>query len=77
MYVERTKVMKFSRQPVPLYIMTDQEQLVDVECFNDFGTLVTGNARCTHELKSRISMAKVVFNEQKIIFFPPVNWTSI
>ena len=75
MNVERTKVMKLSRQPAPLYIMTGQEQLVGVKYFNDFGTLITSNARCTCEIKSRISMAKAVFNELKIILFSPANWT--
>jgi len=55
--------------------MTDQNQLVDVEYYNDFVTLVTSNARCTREIKSRISMAKAAFNEQKIILFSPANWT--
>jgi hypothetical protein len=68
MYVERTKVMKFLRQPALLHIMTDQKQLVDVEYYNDFVTLVTSNARCTREIKSRISMAKEAFNERNIIF---------
>jgi hypothetical protein len=45
MYMERAKVMKVSMQPALLRIMTDQEELVDVEYFNDFGTLVTSNAR--------------------------------
>jgi len=67
--------MKFPRPPAQLHIMTDQKQLVDVEYFNDFGTLVIRNARCTREIKSRISMAKVAFSEQKIILFSPANWT--
>ena len=33
MNVEKTKVMRISRQPSPLKIMIDQKQLENVECF--------------------------------------------
>jgi len=57
--------------------MTDQKQLVDVEYYNDFVTLVTSNARCTRGIKSRISVAKAAFVEQKMVLFSPANWTKI
>jgi len=31
--VEKTKVMRISRQPTPITIMIDQKQLENVECF--------------------------------------------
>jgi len=34
MNVEKTKVMKISRQPLPVKIMIDQTQLENVESFN-------------------------------------------
>jgi len=33
MNVEKTKVMRISRQPTPITIMIDQKQLENVECF--------------------------------------------
>ena len=37
MNVEKTKVMRISRQPSPVTIMIDQKQLENVECFQIFG----------------------------------------
>ena len=54
--VEKTKVMRISRQPSPVTIM-----MWNVECFKSFG-------RCTCEIKSRIAMAKAAFNKKKNIF---------
>jgi hypothetical protein len=48
-YVENTKVMRISREPSPVQIMTDQKQLVNVEFFY-LGSLRTSDARCTHEI---------------------------
>jgi len=38
--------------------MIDQKQLDIVEYFNCLGNMVTNDARCTHEIKSRIAMEK-------------------
>jgi hypothetical protein len=37
--------------------------------------MITSDARCTREIKSRIAMAKAAFNKKKI--FSPANWTYI
>jgi hypothetical protein len=47
--VENTKVMRISREPSPVQIMTDQKQLGNVEFFY-LGSLRTTDARCTHEI---------------------------
>jgi hypothetical protein len=39
-------------------IMIDQKQLENVEYFNYLGSMITNDARCTHEIKSRFAMAK-------------------
>jgi hypothetical protein len=41
MNVEKTKVMKISRQPSPVTIMIGQKQLENVECFKYFGSILT------------------------------------
>ena len=49
MNVENTKVMRISREPSPVQIMTDQKQLRNVEFFY-LGSLRTTDARYTHEI---------------------------
>jgi hypothetical protein len=39
-----------------------------VEYFKYLGGLIINDARCTHEMKSRIAMAKAAFNKKKILF---------
>jgi hypothetical protein len=46
-------------------IMIDQKQLENVEYFNHLGSMITNDARCTREIKSRIAMAKAAFNKKK------------
>jgi hypothetical protein len=65
---EKTKVMRISRQPSPVQIVTDQKQLENVEYFNYLGSMITNHARCTREIKSRIAMAKAAFNKKKNLF---------
>jgi hypothetical protein len=64
----KTKVMRISRQPSPIKIMIDQKQLENVEYFNYLGSMITNDASCTCEIKSRIAMAKAAFNEKKNLF---------
>jgi hypothetical protein len=40
----------------------------NVEYFNYFGSMLTNDARCTREIKSRIAMAKAAFNKEKTVF---------
>jgi hypothetical protein len=44
MDVEKTKVMRISRQPFPLQIMI-VKKLENVECFNYLGSMITSDAR--------------------------------
>ena len=61
MKVEKTKVMRISRQSFPVKIMIDQKQLENVECFKYLCSMLTIDGRCTREIKSRIAMAKAAF----------------
>jgi hypothetical protein len=72
MNVEKTKVMRISRQPSPVTIMIDQKQLENVKCFKYLGSILTDDGRCTCEIKSRIVMAKTVLTRRRI--FLPTNW---
>ena len=66
--VEKTKVMRISRQPSPVKIMINQKQLENVESFNYLGSILTNDGRCTCEIKCRIAMAKAAFNKKRTLF---------
>jgi hypothetical protein len=46
--------------------MIDQKQLENVEYFNYLSNMIRNDARCTHEIKSRIAMAKAAFNKRTL-----------
>ena len=48
--------------------MTGQKQLGNAEYFNYSGSMITYDARCTCEIKSRIAMAKPAFKKEKALF---------
>jgi len=68
MNIEKTKVMRISRQPSPVTIMIDQKQLENVECYKYLGSMLTDDGRCTRGIKSRIAMAKAAFSKKKNLF---------
>jgi len=68
MNVEKTKVMRISRQPFPVKIMIDQKQLQNVESFKYLGSILTNDERGTCEIKCRIAMAKAAFIKKRAIF---------
>jgi hypothetical protein len=43
MNVEKTKVMRISRQPFPVKIMIDEKQLQNVESFKYLGSILTND----------------------------------
>jgi len=68
MDVEKTKVMRISRQPFPIKIMIDQKQLENVEYFKYLRSILTNDGRCICEIKRRIAMAKAAFNKKRAVF---------
>jgi hypothetical protein len=59
--------MRISKKPFTVKIMIDQKQLENVKYFNYLGSGIN-DARCTPEIKSRITMVKVAFNRKKTLF---------
>jgi hypothetical protein len=57
MNVEETKVMRMSRKPSPVQTVIDKKQMGNVKFFNYFVSVITNDARCTREIKSRIVVA--------------------
>jgi hypothetical protein len=68
MNVEKTNVMRISRQPFPVKIMIDQKQLENVEPFKYLVGILTNDGRCTCEIICRIAMAKAAFNKKRALF---------
>jgi hypothetical protein len=68
MNVEKTKVMRISRQPSPVKIMIDQKQLQNMESFKYLGNILTNDGRCTCEIKCRFAMDKAAFNKKRTLF---------
>jgi len=66
--VERTKVMRISRQPFPVKTIIDQKQIENVESFKYLGRILTIDGRCTCEIKCGIAMAKAAFKKKRALF---------
>jgi hypothetical protein len=65
--------MKISRQPSSNTAYGRSKHLENMECFNYLGSMLTNDAMCTLEIKSRIAMAKAAFNKKKTL--STSNWT--
>jgi hypothetical protein len=60
--------MRNSRQISPVTIIIEQKQLENLEFFKYLCSMLTNDGRCMCEIKSRISIAKAVFDKKKILF---------
>jgi hypothetical protein len=74
MNVEKTKVMRISRQPLPVKIMIDQKQLENLEAFKYLGSILTNDGRCTCEIKCKIAMDKAAFNKKRNLLLAQWTW---
>jgi len=68
------KVMRITRQASTIQIIIEQKQLENVEYFKYLVSMMTYDAKCTLEMKSRIAMAKEAFNKQKAYFTSKVDF---
>jgi hypothetical protein len=67
------KVIRITSQASTIQIIIDQKQLENVEYFKYLGSMMTYDAKCTLEIKSRIVMAKEAFNKKKAYFTSKVD----
>ncbi|PNF41645.1 hypothetical protein B7P43_G07643 [Cryptotermes secundus] len=67
MNVEKTKVMKISRQPTPVTIKIDQKQLENVKCFKYLGSLLTDDGRCTSEIECTTRRTRQTYHGRKSV----------
>ena len=47
----KNKIMRISRQPIPVKIMIDHKQLENMKSSKYFSSLLTNDGRCTCEIK--------------------------
>jgi hypothetical protein len=65
----KNKVMRISRQSLPLKIMIDKKKkLQNVESSKYLGSMLTNDGRYTCKIKSRIVTAKAAFNKKRALF---------
>ena len=55
--------------------MIDQKQPETVKYYKYLGSVITSDARCTCETKSRIVMANAAFNKKKTLFASKLDLT--
>jgi hypothetical protein len=55
------------REPSSLHVI-DQKKVENVEYLNELSGMITNDARCTREIKSKVAMAEAVFNRKKALF---------
>jgi hypothetical protein len=67
MNMEKSKVMRMSRQPSAIQIMRDQKQLENIGYLNQWDGMITTNERRTREIKSRIVKTKAAFKDKGLL----------
>jgi hypothetical protein len=60
--------MIIPKKPFPVQTMIHRKQLQNAEHFNCLGSMITNDARCTREIKSRIANAKAALNNKNTLF---------
>jgi len=62
-----TKVMRISRQTAIIQVIIHQKPTGESGIFQQLCRMITKDARCTRDIKSRVSMTNAAFNKKKII----------
>jgi hypothetical protein len=65
--VGNANVMRISREPSPLQVVINQKKLENVK-YSNYLCSITNDGKCTHEVNSRIAMAKADFTRKKELF---------
>jgi hypothetical protein len=59
--------MRFPRKSLPKQFMFDQKQQKRRKYLNYLGRKITDDKRCTRKIKFEIAIAKVAFNNKKVL----------
>ena len=71
--VEKTKVMRISRQPFPVKIMINQKQLENVESFKYLGSILTNDGNVL--VKLNVGLLWLKLHSTRRGFFYLAHWT--
>jgi hypothetical protein len=74
MNVEKTKVMRISRQPFPVKIMIEQKQLENVESFKYLCSILTNYVRCTCEISVGLLWLKLHSTRRGLFLLAHWTW---
>ena len=64
MNIDKSQVMRVSRNNESLHIKVDSRELKEVDHFKYLGSVLTRDGYCTREIKMRIAIAKEAFNRK-------------
>jgi hypothetical protein len=70
---KKTMVMRISRQPLPIQIVTHQKQPENVEYFKYLGSMITNEEDESVKLNPELSLQKQHSTRRRL--FSPANWT--
>jgi hypothetical protein len=74
MSVEKTKVMRISRQPFPVKIMIDQKQLEKVESFQYLGSILTNDGNVLVKLNVGLLWLKLHSTRRGLFYLAHWTW---
>jgi hypothetical protein len=64
---KKRKLMRISRQPSAVEVMSEQKQMENVKYFRYAGCIIINGTRSTREIKSRITMAMQHSTRKRIL----------
>jgi hypothetical protein len=65
---KKTEAIGMSAEPSLVENMTDQTHKENVKYFKNLGSMITNDARCTRDIKTRVTMAKAAFSKDRTFF---------
>jgi hypothetical protein len=71
---KQTKIMRISRQPLPVKLMTDQKQLQNVESFKYLGSMLKNDGRCTVKLNPVLLWQKLHLTRRGLFLLAKWTW---
>ena len=66
--MEKTEIMRISRELCPVGIMVDKKQMENAKYFRYLGSTITHGARCTRDIKPGFVTEKTAFNKKTQFF---------
>jgi len=65
---QNIKMLRISRQPSSVQTLIDQKQLENLKYFKYLGSVITNDASCAREIKSRTVTVRAAFSKKQNLF---------